>query len=123
MKKINLGAYPSQPEEITKTAATLVGQITADGESSANQIELFGGSSIITKKGFKWQEITDEDVLEGAEQIWSSSNSKMGFFTHDITGLDPETRYKWLIFAENSLGQYAESSWQTFVTLPEPEGE
>ena len=47
----------------------------------------------------------------------------MGIFTHTITGLDPEKRYKWMTFTKNSLGQYAESQWNTFVTPPEPEEE
>jgi len=106
-------------EELTgDSIATLVGQVTADGESSENQIRLFGGTSIITKKGFKWQEITDDDELEGAEQTWNLTTSKMGIFIHGITGLDPETRYKWLVWAENSLGKYTEPPPE-----PEPEGE
>jgi len=91
----------------------LVGTILADGETSAKHQELFGGSSIITKRGFKWK--TDEE----AEQSWYESEDEMGLFTHQITELEPETRYQWCVWAKNSLGQYAETNWNTFVTLEE----
>ena len=116
MKRINLGVFANGVENITtdsvteKSTATLVGTVLADGKSSANQIKLFGGSSIITRKGFKWQK-------EGeAEQVYSSASSTMGLFTKEITDLDPDTRYSWLVWAKNSLGHYAESTWNTFVT-------
>ena len=120
MKRINLGVFANGVEDITtdsvteKSTATLVGTILADGKSSANQISLFGGTSIITSKGFKWQK-------EGeAEQSWSTISSSMGLFTKELTNLDPDTRYSWLVWAKNSLGHYAESNWNTFVT-PEAE--
>jgi hypothetical protein len=113
MKKINLGVMVNGVEDITHNSATLVGTILADGETSAKHQELFGGSSIITKRGFKWK--TDEE----AEQSWYESEDEMGLFTHQITELEPETRYQWCVWAKNSLGQYAETNWNTFVTLEE----
>lgn len=123
MKRINLGVMANSVEDIKtdieteKSSATLIGAILADGLSSARQIKLFGGSSIITSKGFKWQK------EEEAEQSWYEESDEMGLFSHKITGLDPNTRYSWLIWAKNSFGQYAESSWNTFVTPAIPEGE
>jgi len=123
MKRINLGVFANGVENITtdsvteKSTATLVGTVLADGKSSANQIKLFGGSSIITRKGFKWQK-------EGeAEQVYSSASSTMGLFTKELTNLDPDSRYSWLVWAKNSLGHYAESNWNTFVTPEIPEEE
>lgn len=123
MKRINLGVFANGVENITtdsvteKSTATLVGTVLADGKSSANQIKLFGGSSIITSKGFKWKG-------EGeAEQVYSSASSTMGLFTIELTNLDPDSRYSWLVWAKNSLGHYAESNWNTFVTPEIPEGE
>lgn len=114
MKRINLGVFANGVEEIETDSAKLVGTVLADGKSSSNQIDLFGGTSIITSKGFKWQK-------EGeAEQSWQTTNSDMGLFTHAISGLDSGTRYSWLVWAKNSLGHYAESNWNTFVT-PEAE--
>ncbi|MDD4876864.1 MAG: hypothetical protein PHQ86_07045 [Dehalococcoidales bacterium] len=122
MKRINLGVFANGVEEVEtdseteKSTATLVGTVLADGKTSARHIELFGGNSIITSKGFKWQK-------EGeAEQSWSETDSDMGLFTHEITNLEPNTRYSWLVWAKNSLGHYAESTWNTFVT-PEIEVE
>jgi len=123
MKRINLGVFANGVENITtdsvteKSTATLVGTVLADGKSSANQIKLFGGSSIITRKGFKWQK-------EGeAEQVYSSASSTMGLFTKELTNLDPDSRYSWLVWAKNNLGHYAESNWNTFVTPEIPEEE
>lgn len=114
MKRINLGVMEHDVEDLTDSGATLVGTVLADGKTSARQKELFGGSSIITRKGFKWQK-------EGeAEQSWYTTNSDMGLFTHTVSGLDSGTRYSWLVWAKNSLGHYAESNWNTFVT-PEVE--
>ena len=110
MKRINLGVMEHDVEDLTDSGATLVGTVLADGKTSARQKELFGGSSIITRKGFKWQK-------EGeAEQSWYTTNSDMGLFTHTVSGLDSGTRYSWLVWAKNSLGHYAESNWNTFVT-------
>ncbi len=116
MKRINLGVMEHDVEDLTSSGVTLIGTVLADGKTSARQKELFGGSSIITSKGFKWQK-------EGeAEQSWSTTNSDMGLFTHAISGLDSGSRYSWLVWAKNSLGHYAESNWNTFVT-PEIEEE
>lgn len=110
MKRINLGVMEHDVEDLTSSGVTLIGTVLADGKTSARQKELFGGSSIITSKGFKWQK-------EGeAEQSWSTTNSDMGLFTHAISGLDSGSRYSWLVWAKNSLGHYAESNWNTFVT-------
>ncbi len=115
MKKINLGVMSNGVEDITCNSATLVGTVLADGETSAKHRSLFGGTSIITQKGFKWKK-------EGeAEQLWQTTISSMGLFSHEIIGLDPETRYQWLVWAKNSLGHYAESNWNTFVTEAEAE--
>ncbi len=110
MKKINLGVMSNGVEDITHNSATLLGTVLADGETSAKHRSLFGGTSIITQKGFKWKK-------EGeAEQVYSSASSTMGLFTKELTNLDPDSRYSWLVWAKNNLGHYAESNWNTFVT-------
>lgn len=116
MKRINLSVFVNGVEDIItdsvtgKSTATLVGTILADGKTSARQKELFGGISIITQKGFKWQK-------EGeAEHSWNTTNNTMGIFTKEITDLVPDSRYSWLVWAKNSMGHYAESNWNTFVT-------
>jgi hypothetical protein len=120
MKRINLSVFANGVEDITtdsvteKSTAVLVGTVLADGKTSARQKELFGGTSIITQKGFKWQKAGE------AEQVYSSASSSMGLFTKALSNLDPNSRYNWLVWAKNSLGHYAESNWNTFIT-PEVE--
>ena len=74
---------------------------------------LDNGGSTLTKKGFRWQ------TGEEAEEEWYTTNSDIGYYTHIITGLDPDTEYKFCAFGENSAGQKKQSPWVYFKTLAE----
>ena len=73
-----------------------------------------GGSNII-KRGFIWQTGIEE------EQIWQETdpNLPLGYYSHAISGLTPDTEYKFCSFGENSGGEKKSSPWVYFRTLEE----
>ena len=76
---------------------------------------LDNGGYTLTRRGFKWQG-------EGeAEQDWYQSTSAIGYYTHIITGLTPDTEYKFCAYGTNAGGEKKQSPWVYFRTLPEEE--
>jgi hypothetical protein len=104
MKRINLSviAYTAI-YDLVMTSGELRGAI------------LDNGGDTLTKKGFRWQTGTE------TEQEWYTTNSSIGYYTHRITGLTPDTEYKFSAFGENAAGQKKQSPWVYFKTLPEEE--
>ena len=100
MKRINLSviAYTAI-YNLAKTSGKLRGAILDEGGYT------------ITKKGFKWQTGSEE------EQEWHTTNSSTGYYTHIISGLTPDTEYKFCAFGENTSGQKKQSPWVFFKTL------
>lgn len=135
MKKINLAVNcmaveslvterTGEGEEDGESSCVLVGYVSADGESSDRWVNNFGGISILSSKGFIWQKIDDDDVEIGAEQKATVSGiSRLGLYILPLQHLDFDSRYKWKCWAKNSLGHYAETNWNTFITPPIPEPE
>ena len=102
MKRINLSviAYTSI-YDLATTSGKLRGAILDEGGHT------------LTKKGFKWQTGSEE------EQEWHTANSSTGYYTHIISGLTPDTEYKFCAFGENTAGQKKQSPWVYFKTLAE----
>ncbi len=73
------------------------------------------GGSTLTVKGFKWQTGAE------AEQDWHVHGSTIGYYTHIITGLIPDTEYKFCAYGENLAGDKKRSPWVYFRTLAEEE--
>ena len=102
MKKMNLSviAYTAL-YDLETTSGELRGAI------------LDNGGSTLIKKGFKWQK------GEEAEQEWYTTGSAIGYYTHTITSLTPDSEYKFCAFGENTAGDKKSSPWVYFRTLAE----
>ena len=74
---------------------------------------LDNGGSNLTKKGFRWQTGEEE------EQEWYTTNQDIGYYTHIIESLTPDTEYKFCAFGENIDGEKKQSPWVYFRTLAE----
>jgi len=72
---------------------------------------LYNGGFTLTRRGFKWQ------VGEEEEQDWYQSTSSVGYYTHTITGLTPDTEYKFCAYGTNAGGDKKQSPWVYFKTL------
>lgn len=77
---------------------------------------LDNGGFTLTSRGFKWRE-----GEAGAEQDWHQSTSSTGYYNHTITGLPPDTEYKFCAYGTNTNEDYKQSPWVYFRTLPEEE--
>ena len=104
MKKMNLSV-------IAYTAVADLGEETGELRGAI----LYNGGYTLTARGFKWQ--TGEET----EQSWQESTSTLGYFTHTITGLTPDTEYKFCSFGINANGDKKQSPWVYFKTLAEEE--
>lgn len=102
MKKMNLSV-------IAYTAVHDLG--TTSGELRGAILD--NGGHTLVKKGFKWQ------AGAGEEQDWHTSGSAIGYFTHIISELTPDTEYKFCAYGENSAGDRKRTPSVYFKTLPE----
>ncbi len=73
---------------------------------------LDNGGNAITQRGFIWKK------GEEAEQSWYASGEYSGLFTHMISGLMPDTEYKFCAFARTAK-QYKQTVWSYFKTESE----
>lgn len=102
MKKMNLSV-------IAYTALYNLG--TTSGELRGAILD--DGGSTLTKKGFRWQK------GEETEQEWYTAGSAIGYYTHVIESLTPDSGYKFYAFGENVDGDKKSSPYVYFRTLPE----
>jgi|LSQX01.1.fsa_nt_gb hypothetical protein len=114
MKRINLGAYTEgcdmeYDQDAKKYKATIYGFISADGLSSAEDVNPY---SILTEKGFKWRE------AEGTENKVFFYSGSMEMFNSTLT-LNPDSFYEWKSYAKNQFGHYIESNWNSIKTKGE----
>ena len=105
MKKMNLSniAYTTV-NNLETTSVELRGAILNDG-----------GFTLMSR-GFKLKE-----GEAGEEQDWHQSTSMIGYYTHTISGLTPNTEYKFCVYGTNAGGDKKQSPWVYFKTLPEEE--
>jgi len=102
MKKMNLGVI---------AYTTLYDLLTTSGELRGAILD--NGGFTLTSRGFKWQ------ATGGAEQDWHQHTSSIGYYTHEITGLTPDTEYKFCAYGTNAGGDKKQSPDVYFKTLPE----
>lgn len=120
MKRINLSITIEGVSEIGIDKFVVRGGVWADGLTSYSEwLRTSRPSTKITSKGFTWVELDGELLPTGAENIWTSYNNNMGVYSHEISGLEPDTDYQVCAWVKNSYGHYLQSSWQTVRTLKE----
>lgn len=102
MKKKNLSviAY-TNIDDLDTVSGTLRGAI------------LDNGGFPLTEKGFVWQTGEEE------EENWHVHGSTIGYFEYKITGLTPDTEYKFYAYGKNNDGDRKQTPDVYFKTLAE----